>query len=107
MNHEEAKKAFAEYDTDNDGFITLPEYIMTCRANSCLVKDDDLVKMFRIFDENKDNKISLDEYCNSVHFLNITKNFSVVDCLELRDAFESFDLDKDGKITLSGCFIGY
>ena len=102
MNYEEAKKAFAEYDTDNDGLLTVQEYIINCRCNGSLVKDDDLVKMFKIFDENKDNKISLEEYCNSVHFLNITKNFSEVDCIELKDAFEMFDTNKDGKISLRG-----
>ena len=49
MNYEEAKKAFAEYDTDNDGLLTVQEYIINCRCNGSLVKDDDLVKMFKIF----------------------------------------------------------
>lgn len=132
MNYEEAKKAFAEYDTDNDGYITLQgkkyqhdfnehqnleintnekpsstekEYIINCRCNSNMAKDDDLVKMFKIFDANNDKKISLEEYCNSVHFLNITKNFSEVDCLEMKDAFNKFDINMDGKISLQGkCF---
>jgi Ca2+-binding EF-hand superfamily protein len=67
-----------------------------------MVKDDNLIKMFNIFDENKDHKLSLEEFCNSVHFLNITKNFIEVDCLEVREAFKAFDTNNDGKISLQG-----
>lgn len=75
---------------------------MGCRCNGNMVKDDDLIKMFNIFDENKDKKLSLEEFCNSVHFLNITDNFSEVDCLEMRTAFLKFDTNNDGKISLQG-----
>ena len=56
--------------------------------------------MFKIFDENNDGKLDLNEFCNSVHFLNITKNFVEVDCLEIREAFKAFDSNNDGKISL-------
>ena len=105
VNVEECRKAFAEYDTDNDGFISLQEYAMGCRWNSNMARDDDLVKMFKIFDENKDGKLSFEEFVNSMHFLNITKNFIEVDCLEIREAFISFDANKDGKISLQGKLI--
>ncbi len=77
---------------------------MGCRCNGNMVKDDNLIKMFNIFDENKDHKLSLDEFCNSVHFLNITKNFIEVDCLEMREAFNAFDANQDGKISVQGRF---
>ena len=75
---------------------------MGCRCNGNMVKDDDLIKMFKIFDENHDGKLSLDEFCNSVHFFNISKNMVEVDCLEMREAFKSYDTNDDGKISLQG-----
>lgn len=102
MNLEQAKAAFAEYDLDNDGFITLQEYAMGCRSNGNMVKDDDLIKMFKIFDENHDNKLDVNEFCNSVHFFNLSRNYQEVDCLEIREAFKAFDTNNDGKITLNG-----
>lgn len=102
MNFEQAKVAFEEYDTDGDGFINLQEYAMGCRCNGNMVKDDDLVKMFKIFDSNHDNKLDLQEFANSIHFFNITNNCAEVDILEIREAFRKFDTDKDGRISLRG-----
>ena len=67
-----------------------------------MVKDDDLVKMFKIFDTNKDGSLSFDEFLHSMNFLGISKNFVELDCLEIRDAFKLFDENGDGKITLQG-----
>ena len=75
---------------------------MGCRWNSNMVKDDDLVKMFKIFDTNKDGALSFDEFLHSMNFLGISKHFVELDCLEIRDAFKMFDENGDGKITLEG-----
>lgn len=78
------------------------EYIIGCRRNSNIEKTDDIAKMFRIFDTNKDGGLELDEFVESMKFLGITKDFVELDNLEIRDAFLTFDLNNDGKITAEG-----
>ncbi len=75
---------------------------MGCRYNACMVKDEDLVRMFKIFDQNKDGKLSFNEFCHSTHFFGLTNNFIELDSLEIKEKFKSFDANCDGKITLQG-----
>ena len=102
MDMHKAKEAFQNYDKDGDGMISLDEYILGCRENSNIESNDQIAKMFRIFDTNKDGALELDEFMESMKFLGITKDFVEMDCLEIRDAFLVFDKNNDGKITLQG-----
>lgn len=121
---EKAKAAFASYDIDGDGMISIDgkyqiglitkiatylitnlfviEYLIGCRANSNIERDDDIAKMFRIFDVNKDGALELDEFIESLKFCGISKEIVELNVLEIRDAFNVFDANGDGKITLQG-----
>ncbi len=58
--------------------------------------------MFRLFDTNKDGALELSEFIESTKFLGITKDCVELDVMEVREAFLSYDVNKDGKITLQG-----
>lgn len=58
--------------------------------------------MFRIFDVNKDGALELDEFIESLKFCGISKEIVELNVLEIRDAFNVFDANGDGKITLQG-----
>merc|ERR1712224_507253 len=70
------KTIFTQLDTDGDGFVSQSEFVGALRRlitpddrlnmdvdGDGDVDDDDLIKIFRIFDINGDGSASIDEFC--------------------------------------------
>ena len=48
-------------DTDNSGTINYTEFIAATLEQSLFLKEQNLLNAFKMFDVNKDGKISIDE----------------------------------------------
>ncbi|MBA3489284.1 MAG: EF-hand domain-containing protein [Longispora sp.] len=59
--HERAEKLFKEMDTDGDGFITTEE-LKTALEKNPKVTPENIERAMKMYDKNKDDKISLSEY---------------------------------------------
>lgn len=99
----ELAQAFKIIDVDGDGRITRSELVsLLSRVGSEPPTEEDLTMMLSEVDLDGDGSISLDE------FGAISSAFAMPACHdELREAFEFFDADHDGKITANELFSVY
>ncbi|GMH20187.1 hypothetical protein Nepgr_022028 [Nepenthes gracilis] len=91
----ELAEAFKLIDRDGDGRITKPELeALFCSIGASPPSDEEIEAMLREIDRDGDGCISLEEFCAvSPAFVPAS------DSAELREAFDVFDADHDGKIT--------
>ena len=97
-----AKHIFRMYDSNQDGFVTFIEFMVVYNLINSGSAEDNLGKIFQIFDVNNDGNISLEEMTILV------KNISVMieghggaektkDCA--KRAFKEMDKDNNGVVT--------
>ena len=85
-------KAFEKLDTNKDGYVTFDEARGVLRQDVGL-GDEQIERLIRAFDKNKDNKLSYEEF--------IWFYWKIHDKLnEMKAMFRRLDKDKDGKVTL-------
>jgi Ca2+-binding EF-hand superfamily protein len=76
---------------------------MGCKLNNhCEFSDEDLVKAFAIFDTNGDGQMDNMEFFAAMTYLGLTQNYLSIDTSSIKDKFQDFDQDGDGKICIDG-----
>ncbi len=104
MNDEEILNAFKCFDTNGDGLINLEEYIQGCRNNGNTATEESLKEMFELFDVDHDGHIDAKEFYFASNFLGISKSFVKVGMDQVAAAFQKYDTNGDGLISLEGKF---
>ncbi|PIA42351.1 hypothetical protein AQUCO_02000064v1 [Aquilegia coerulea] len=104
----ELEKVFSTFDKNGDGFITRQELGDTLRNIGLFSSDKEVASMIEKLDINGDGLIDLEEFCEMYESIgrSSTQHGLGEDVkeddeeVELRDAFDVFDGDKDGVITV-------
>ena len=100
MNEEQVDKLkdhFLLFDKDGNGFITSDELGLTLRSLGFHIEESHLKILVAEFDQNKDGKIDFNEFYNVI----TTRMKNPLTEEELKDAFNVFDKDHNGRITVS------
>jgi Ca2+-binding EF-hand superfamily protein len=105
MSQAEISNAFRLFDENGDGLINLEEYIQGCRKNGNSATDESLKEMFDLFDIDHDGNIDEKEFYFASNFLGISKSFVKVGMDEVTAAFQKYDTNGDGLISLEGEFL--
>ena len=93
---------FRMYDTDMDGFVTFIEFMVVYNLMINGNAEDNLGKIFQIFDVNNDGSISLEEMNVLVKNISVlVENQDGIDKTKecAKRAFKEMDKDKNGVVT--------
>ncbi|XP_059635147.1 calmodulin-like protein 7 [Cornus florida] len=109
----ELKSVFATFDKNNDGFITKKELRDSLKNIGITVTEKEVVEMVEKVDSNGDGLIDLDEFCELFESTMMSSGSSSGDQQviggkddeeggegDLKEAFDVFDGDGDGLITV-------
>lgn len=111
-NKDELKRVFGTFDKNSDGFITKHELRDSLKNIGIVMAEKDIDDMVKNVDTNGDGLIDLDEFCESFASLFIkeetdggedsvtTDGDNITGDEDLKEAFDVFDGDKDGVITV-------
>lgn len=114
-NKAQLKSVFATFDKNSDGYITKQELRDSLNNIGMAMSEKDIADMIRRVDSNGDGLIDLDEFCESFDALlgrgemneeepgndsNDDDEGKVDRDGDLKEAFDVFDGDKDGVITV-------
>uniref|UniRef100_A0A5B7BC52 Putative calmodulin-like protein 3 n=1 Tax=Davidia involucrata TaxID=16924 RepID=A0A5B7BC52_DAVIN len=101
------KSVFATFDKNKDGFITKKELTESLKSMGMLMTEREVGEMVEKVDSNGDGLIDLDEFCELFFDYSMVINgeststsINGEDQEELKEAFDVFDGDKDGLITV-------
>lgn len=89
----EHRRIMAELDTDNDGFISLPEFAAFCRSSTEDGGTSELRDAFRLYDQDHNGLISASELHLVLNRLGM--KCSIEDCHRM---IRSVDSDGDGNV---------
>jgi Ca2+-binding EF-hand superfamily protein len=59
---EKLAQTFAEFDSDDDGYITAPEFKLAMSSRGDAITEDDLESIFANTDYDQDGRINLAEF---------------------------------------------
>ncbi|XP_040996834.1 probable calcium-binding protein CML27 [Juglans microcarpa x Juglans regia] len=90
----ELRRIMAELDSDNDGFISLPEFAAFCRSGSEDGGSSDLQDAFRLYDQDQNGLISATELHLVLNRLGM--KCSIEECHRM---IRSVDSDGDGNVS--------
>lgn len=105
----ELKSVFATFDKNSDGYITSQELKESLKNIGITMSDKDVKEMVEKVDANGDNLIDIDEFCTLFESIMSTPEVEQVDGANgevendngyLKEAFNVFDEDGDGVITV-------
>ncbi|GER27877.1 calmodulin-like protein [Striga asiatica] len=91
---DELKRVFQMFDLNSDGRITRDELSSSLKKIGIFIPDDELAQMIAKIDANEDGCVDMDEF--RVLYRNIITEGEE----EMREAFNVFDLNGDGFITV-------
>eukprot|EP00831_Metopus_contortus_P012724 TRINITY_DN15118_c0_g1_i2.p1 TRINITY_DN15118_c0_g1~~TRINITY_DN15118_c0_g1_i2.p1 ORF type:complete len:223 (+),score=56.25 TRINITY_DN15118_c0_g1_i2:18-686(+) len=91
-NKEELKKLMKTMDLDNDGFIEYNEFLAAALPASSYLFQEKLKEAFSTFDENLDQKLSIEE------IQNLIDSDKLLPATYWDDLMSKYDLNKDGFI---------
>ncbi|KAG2667618.1 hypothetical protein I3760_15G124500 [Carya illinoinensis] len=89
----ELRRIMAELDSDNDGFISLPEFVAFCSSGSEDGGSSELLDAFRLYDQDQNGLISAAELHLVLNRLGM--KCSIEDCHRM---IRSVDSDGDGNV---------
>ncbi|KAF8641455.1 hypothetical protein AX16_009967 [Volvariella volvacea WC 439] len=92
----EIKEAFELFDTDKDGLIDYHELRVAMRALGFDVKKADVLKLLRDHDQKNENMMDFDSFAKIMTDMILQRD----PMEEIRRAFQLFDDDRTGKISL-------
>ncbi|KAJ7964505.1 Calcium-binding protein [Quillaja saponaria] len=100
---EEVKKIFDKFDKNGDGKISTSELKEMFRTLGSETTSDELKRMMSELDKNGDGYIDLKEFSEFHYGGSDSNGGSSEQCVnkELRDAFDLYDLDKNGLISVN------
>ncbi|XP_061997085.1 probable calcium-binding protein CML27 [Rosa rugosa] len=90
---EEVQKVFNKFDENGDGLISCDELKNVLCELGCEVKSEGVQAVMSEFDKDGDDHIDLEEFTKLMNGSASSK--------DIRDAFDVFDLDKNGLISAS------
>ncbi|KAL6129281.1 hypothetical protein ACLB2K_072633 [Fragaria x ananassa] len=93
VSMEEIKKVFNKFDENSDGLISGDELKSVFLALGWEMKPEEVKTVMSEFDKDGDSHIDLEEFTAILNGSPSTK--------DLRDAFDLYDLDKNGLISTS------
>jgi len=101
IKHQDYKMAFKLLDKDGDGTLSLVELQEVFTNLNFKFTENELKKMVATIDKNKDGQIDLDEFMIMMRrkVSNSSSKYSLSYEDELKEAFDVFDKDGNGKIT--------
>merc|ERR1711973_130808 len=98
------KHVFRIYDTNNDGYIDFPEFMIVFYIMSDGPPEEVLGKIFRVFDVNSDGSINKKELTRLIKdmygLINNDNPEEASKELITNTAFAEMDKDEDGKVTM-------
>uniref|UniRef100_A0A5B7B3T2 EF-hand domain-containing protein n=1 Tax=Davidia involucrata TaxID=16924 RepID=A0A5B7B3T2_DAVIN len=97
-NQDEIKQVFDKFDSNKDGKISPEEYKAILRALGKENMIREVAKIFEVADLDGDGFIDFKE------FLEVHKRGGGVKTVEIQCAFQTFDSDRDGKISAEEVF---
>ncbi|KAL8228975.1 hypothetical protein R6Q57_013875 [Mikania cordata] len=95
-NSEEIKKVFSRFDSNGDGKISADELVHVMKAIGSEISDEEVKQMMTNIDTDCDGFINLDEFTG---FCKERSGDRDGEMKELREAFELYDLNKNGLIS--------
>lgn len=101
VKHQDYKMAFKLLDKDGDGTLSLLELQEVFTNLNFKFTEGELKRMVATIDKNKDGQIDLDEFMVMMRrkVFNSSSKYSLSYEDELKEAFDVFDKDGNGKIT--------
>lgn len=102
-NKAELKRVFATFDKNGDGFITKQELRESLKNIRIFSTEKEVEEMVVKVDANGDGLIDFDEFCilcQAMDGHDQKEEGDIVETGELKEAFDVFDKDKDGLISV-------
>ncbi|MBA0585880.1 hypothetical protein Gorai_016641, partial [Gossypium raimondii] len=97
VNQGELQKVFNQFDANRDGKISMTELRDVLKSMGSSITEEELKRVLEDIDTDKDGFINLSEFSSLFR----SSSDEVTAALELRDAFDLYDQDKNGLISTS------
>lgn len=98
QNMDEVKKVFNRFDANGDGKISASELTDVMKALGSETSPEEVARMMEEIDTDRDEFINLEEFAGFLKCNNVEDDGGVK---ELKEAFEMYDLNKNGLISSS------
>ncbi|XP_043971114.1 calcium-binding protein 4 isoform X2 [Gambusia affinis] len=97
---DELQEAFKEFDYDADGYIHYKDIADCMRTMGYMPTEMELIEIIQQIKMKWGGHVDFDDFCELMGPRMLAETAHMVGLKELRSAFQQFDCDGDGKITL-------